>query len=153
MLIYYYKDFFITFSIKKVGVGMKKLFYKIELRLGSMYSDPIGVEHEEIDYYSDGYIVIIGDSFEGYLTDDYIKGKLLENEIEIKVYREKKTASFGISSEDIIEISEDIGYFLISNDNDYDFAYIDFIQKVNNKSKQAEIEKNIVKVKETRMIP
>lgn len=153
MLIYYYKDFFITFSIKKVGVGMKKLFYKIELRLGSMYSDPIGVEHEEIDYYSDGYIVIIGDSFEGYLTDDYIKGKILENEIEIEVYREKKTASFGISSEDMIEIYEGNNYFLISKNNNHDYAGLDFIKKITNKSKQTEIKETIKKVKITRTIP
>ena len=52
---------------------MKKLYYKIELRIERM-DDSNKKEDDWIKYYSTGYVIIDNGNIEGYLTMDLISG-------------------------------------------------------------------------------
>lgn len=131
---------------------MEKTYYKIELRIARK-EQKLNTGKIANYYYSNGYIVITGKAFEGFLTDDYIKGNLEGKEIIIKVFEELETKAFSEEFPKSVKISNNSSYFLVSKDNDNEFALINFIHKIDDSSKQRELEKTIKTVKGTRQIP
>ena len=58
---------------------MKKLYYKIELRIDRM--DDFYIDEDDwIQCYNDGYIIINNDNIEGYLTNDLVFGIISNSE-------------------------------------------------------------------------
>lgn len=131
---------------------MEKTYYKIELRIAREEQKLNTVEIGNY-YYSNGYIIITGKAFEGFLTDDYINGNFEGKELIIKIFEELATKTFGEKFKECVKISNNSSYFLVSKDNDNEFALINFIHKIDDTSKQRELEKTIKTVKRTRQIP
>ena len=64
---------------------MKKLYYKIELRMGEWLLEDKDFSDKEVDmedivgelfYYSDGYIIIEDEVITGFLSNDLITGNI-----------------------------------------------------------------------------
>ena len=129
---------------------MKKTYYKIDFRIGRevLVSTPMEILNY---YYSDGYIVVIENFFEGFLTDDYIQGNIEQKEINIKVYEQSEEKAFKNTFKQSIKISKNHSYFLKSQDSN-EISSIYFFNKIDDLSKQKEIEDTIKKVKISRSI-
>lgn len=129
---------------------MKKTYYKIDFRIGREVS--VSTTMEILNYYySDGYIVVTENFFEGFLTDDYIQGNIEQKEINIKVYEQSEEKAFKNTFKQNIKISKDHSYFLKSQDSN-EISSIYFFNKIDDLSKQKEIEDTIKKVKISRPI-
>ena len=128
---------------------MEKTYYKIELRMGK---EEMEFPTKEISnyYYSNGFAIVSGNYFEGSLTDDYIQGNMEEKELCIKVYEFMKMKTFSNNFADIVKISQNNCYLLVSK---HHIATLYFIEKIDNIEKQKEIEKEIKQVKITRSKP
>lgn len=134
---------------------MKKLYYKIELRIGKwvLYEED-DEEYGELYYFSDGYMIFTDDSFEGYLTNDFLFGDIGENnELYLELLNfdnEKQFLSFSGHFEDI-ELPG--AYALAGLSDQKKFATIKFVELVKDSSKQEEIEKELQRVKQIYFIP
>ncbi len=133
---------------------MKKIYYKIELRIGEWVLHEEDVEYGELYYFSDGYMIFTDDSFEGYLTNDALFGEIGENNelyLELLDFDNKKQfLSFSGHFEDI-ELPG--AYALAGLSDQKKFAAIKFVELVKDSSKQEEIEKELERVKQIYFIP
>lgn len=133
---------------------MKKLYYKIELRIGEWVLYEENVEYGELYYFSDGYMIFTEDSFEGYLTNDILFGDIGENhELYLELLDfddEKQFLSFSGHFEDI-ELPG--AYTLAEVSSRKKFSTIKFVELVKDSSKQEEIEKELERVKQIYSIP
>ena len=133
---------------------MKKIYYKIELRIGEWVLHEEDVEYGELYYFSDGYMIFTGNSLEGYLTNDILYGDIGENHelyFELLDYDdEKKFLSFSGHFEDI-ELPG--AYTLACLSEHGKFGAIKFVEKVKDSVKKKEIEQELKRVKQIYSIP
>lgn len=150
---------------------MKKIYYKIELRMGEWYSEEI--DDEEMDnvglicneeynnrtsigekfYYSDGYVILEDSNLNGFLSNDLISGYITEKEISIEVLEDNIEISYSefFNKFNFIELPGE--YLLQCRDVQYRFGIIKFINKINSLQEQAIIEEEYKRVKEIHLIP
>lgn len=128
---------------------MKKLYYKIELRIERM-DDSNKKEDDWIKYYSTGYVIIDNGNIEGYLTRDLISG-IISNSgrihiqlIEHNENRKDKFHTFSSVCEDLELPGE---YELEEDQNSNIFAKIFFIESVKKVEKQKKIREELKRVK------
>ena len=136
---------------------MKKLYYKIELRIGEwvLYDDDEN-EYGELYYFNEGYMIFTDDSFEGYLTNDVVFGDIWENNelyLELLDFDEEEQLQFLSFSGHFEDIELPGAYTLIGLSEQEKFAAIKFVEPVKNSSKQEEIEKELERVKQIYFIP
>ena len=135
---------------------MKKLYYKIELRMGEwvLYDDDDENEYGELYYFSDGYMIFTDDSFEGYLTNDVLFGDIGENHelyLELLDFDDEKQF---LSFSGYFEYIELPGAYALAGLSDQKkFAAIKFVELVKDSSKQEEIDKELQRVKQIYFIP
>ncbi len=119
---------------------MCAMCYKIELRI-------FGSKEEEYpSYYSDGYLKTKRDSsFEGFLTNDFIEGKIKDNFLEIKLSFNEWNIYIPFKNEfkENIEIP---GRYQVYSDSKC-WAEITFLYKVQDYEEIKKIEKtkNVIK--------
>ena len=134
---------------------MKKLYYKIELRIGEwVLSEEDNEEYGELYYFSDGYMIFTDDSFEGYLTNDMLFGDIgKNNELYLELLNfdnEEQFLSFSGHFEDI----ELPGAYALAGLSEQDkFAFFKVTKRVKDSSEQKEIEKELERVKQIYFIP
>ncbi len=128
---------------------MKKLYYKIELRIERM--DAFNRREDDwIKYYSTGYVIIDNGNIEGYLTMDLISGIISNSErihiqlIEHNENKEDKFHTFSGVCEDLELPGE---YELEEDQNPNIFAEILFIESVKKVAKQKKIRQELKRVK------
>ena len=136
---------------------MKKLYYKIELRIGEwvLYEEE-NEEYGELYYFSDGYMIFTDDSFEGYLTNDILFGDIGENNelyLELLDFDEEEQLQFLSFSGHVEDIELPGAYTLIGLSEQEKFAAIKFVEPIKDFSKQEKIEKELERVKQIYFIP
>ena len=140
---------------------MKKLYYKIELRMGEWIFDTEDRNREieekvgELFYFSDGYIIMENNIITGFLSNDLITGDITESEIFIEILEDSEEeilySSFANEFDSIMFPGK---YLLIRQDIEENpelrnqFAIINFIEKIRDESKQKQIKEQFEKVKE-----
>lgn len=142
---------------------MKKLFYKIEMRMERILKDKItGELTREKTYYSDGYCIIEKGRIKGFFTDDFFQATFTQNTFFVEMIyndykfgengefsKEKFKFSFGLSN-----IDEEIGFssryiFEYKQQSEIDekvLITLDFLSKVTDLTKQKEIKDDLVEV-------
>ena len=129
---------------------MKKLYYKIELRMGEWLLEDKDFSVKEVDmedivgelfYYSDGYVIIEDEVITGFLSNDLITGNLSENEIFIEILEDDEEILKYSSFEEKFDFIELPGeYALTCQDVEENpelenyFAIIKFIKKIEDAS-------------------
>lgn len=128
---------------------MKKLYYKIELRIKRM--DVCNVkENDWTSYVSDGYAIIDGNTIKGFLTNDLIEGIISNYEsmhIQLIEHKENEKDNFFTFSNfsGLIEFPNE--YYLEEDQNKNISAIIRFIKKEENVLRQKRIEEILKSVK------
>ncbi len=126
---------------EKVRKNMKKIYYKVTIRIGWL----VAKMEDQIFYsctsYNTGYVMIENDEFVGFLSIDsfngFYNGRALA--VEIRDYNNKK---FLLFSQVINEFKLPGGFILESEFPDDDrICYLKFEEIVKNNEKQKEIEK------------
>lgn len=118
---------------------MKKLYYKIELRIGKKGNK----KEKDFFYYSDGYIILENNTFEGFLTYDIITGKIDDNELSINIVNYDKNEESTSYSDEFDSITFPELYRLLSVDDIRTFVEINFDKKITDKEEQKNIEREI----------
>ena len=132
-----------------------KLYYKIELRILSLK----GQRNDELDYeticYNDGYIIIIDNEIKGFLTDDYIVGKISEKSLNLEVISNGTIQYLCLESNFQEEIIFPGEYYVHGSINSKEeiLAKIKFVEKISNLSKIEDIDSHLNEVKEIYKIP
>lgn len=145
---------------------MKRLYYKIELRMGEWVSEEdheVDFEKEmvgELFYYSDGYIIIEDKIITGFLSNDLITGNLTEDEIFIEILEDDEKSLKYSSFDNEFDFIELPGEYALTRQDIGDipelqnhFAIINFIARVGESEKQKEIEEELNRVKKIYSIP
>lgn len=130
---------------------MKKIYYEVEVRIYEITSDQDDDVFEELRSFSDGFILLEDDSFEGCLTNDQISGEFDGNELSIEIldYNDE----YWCFSCDADEFQLPGKYILENNIEDESICEITFKEKVTNRNKQIEIETEYERVKEIYLLP
>lgn len=145
----------------------KKLYYKIELRLGNFES---GIDYEDDPsqkfYYSDGYIVLEGNSFTGFLTKDLIVGSIDKNimlielsdldgnhytfydEMEDLILLPERYILLGKGANSLKVLLADLGFNIGNPKQEIFWADINFIESVEDRKEQQEIENELKDTKD-----
>ena len=148
---------------------MKKLYYKIELRMGEWLLEDKDFSVKEVDmedivgelfYYSDGYVIIEDEVITGFLSNDLITGNISKNEIFIEILEDDEEILKYSSFEEKFDFIELPGeYALTCQDVEENpelknyFAIIKFIKKIEDASKQQKINETLKEVKKIYSIP
>ena len=148
---------------------MKKLYYKIELRMGEWLLEDKDFSDKEVDmedivgelfYYSDGYIIIEDEVITGFLSNDLITGNLSKNEIFIEILEKDESILQYSSYGDEFERVELPGKYALTRQDVEEnpelenyFAIIKFIKKIEDASKQQKINETLKEVKKIYSIP
>ena len=141
---------------------MKKLFYKIEMRMGIIFeNEESGELTEERFYYSNGYCIIEEGKIKGFFTDDLFQATFTQNTFFVEMiyndYKfgekgefsiEKFRISFGLSNmdEEIEFPSRYIFEYKQSEADEKVLITLDLLSKVTDITKQAEIKEDLAKV-------
>ena len=148
---------------------MKKLYYKIELRMGEWLLEDKDFSVKEVDmedivgelfYYSDGYVIIEDEVITGFLSNDLITGNLSENEIFIEILEDDEEILKYSSFEEKFDFIELPGEYVLTRQDVEEnpelknyFAIIKFIKKIEDASKQQKINETLKEVKKIYSIP
>ena len=140
---------------------MKKLFYKIEMRMGIIFeNEESGELTEERFYYSNGYYIIEDGEIKGILTDDlfraiftktYISMGILLCDYEFdengEISKEKFKYDFEVKLNQ--EVQFPCQFIFVCNCNETDeeiLTTLNFLSKVTDITKQKEIYDDLVEV-------
>ena len=148
---------------------MKKLYYKIELRMGEWLLEEKDFSDKEVDmediagelfYYSDGYIIIEDEVITGFLSNDLITGNISKNEIFIEILEDDEEILKYSSFEEKFDFIELPGEYALTRQDVEEnpelenyFAIIKFIKKIEDASKQQKINETLKEVKKIYSIP
>lgn len=128
---------------------MKKLYYKIELRIERM-DDSNKKEDDWIKYYSTGYVIIDNGNIEGYLTRDLISGIISNSgriHIQLIEHNENRKDKFNTFSSVWEDLELPGEYELEENQNPSISAKIFFVKPEKEVTKQKIIEEELKQVK------
>lgn len=128
---------------------MKKLYYKIELRIERM-DDSNKKEDDWIKYYSTGYVIIDNGNIEGYLTRDLISGIISNSgriHIQLIEHNENRKDKFNTFSSVCEDLELPGEYELEENQNPSISAKIFFVKPEKEVTKQKIIEEELKQVK------
>lgn len=128
---------------------MKKLYYKIYVRIGEYDSEKGG----NFFYYSDGYIIIKNNAFEGFLTYDIITGKIDDNKLSISIANYNKNKESTNYSDEFESITFPELYRLHCDDDKWTFIEINFNERITDIKEHKKIEHEISIVKSLHTIP
>lgn len=105
--------------------------------------------NKKVFYVSDGYILIENDLFEGYLTNDYIKGNYQKQNIYFKLFMvEYNDSSFYFSEfRDKIDYLEIPGKYDIKCMNTQAIFHLDIREIIRNPFDIKKIENNLKEIK------
>lgn len=138
---------------------MKKLFYKIEMRIGNAFVDEetSDIIIGENFYYSDGNCIIEDGKIAGYFTNDLFKAVFNEKNFAMSMILyddytnedsyEKYTFKANLNEE--IEFPSQLVLVLVYQNGESDEKFLvtlDFLSKVTDITKQAEIKEDLAKV-------
>ena len=148
---------------------MKKLYYKIELRMGEWLLEDKDFSVKEVDmedivgelfYYSDGYVIIEDEVITGFLSNDLITGNISKNEIFIEILEDDEEILKYSSFEEKFDFIELPGEYALTRQDVEEnpelknyFAIIKFIKKIEDASKQQKINETLKEVKKIYSIP
>lgn len=140
---------------------MKRLFYKIEMRMGSIYTDEESGElTEERFYYSNGYCVIEDGEIKGFLTDDLFKATITQTTFSIdmlccdyesdengKLSEEYFGYNFKVKLNEKVKFPSRFIFMCKYSETDENILIaLDFLSEVTDISKQNEIYYDLVEV-------
>lgn len=128
---------------------MKKLYYKIYVRIGKCK----GKKEKDFFYFSDGYIVIENNAFEGFLTYDIITGKIDDNKLSINIVNYDKNEESTSYSDEFDSITFPELYRLSCDDDIGTFMEINFAEKITDIEEHKKIEEEITAVRKIHPIP
>lgn len=128
---------------------MKKLYYKIYVRIGKCN----GKKEKDFFYFSDGYIVIENNAFEGFLTYDIITGKIDDNKLLINIVNYDKNEESTSYSDEFDSITFPELYRLLCDDDIGTFMEINFAEKITDIEEHKKIEEEITAVRKIHPIP
>ena len=137
---------------------MKKLYYEIELRIGewSIYEDAFK-EYGDLYYFSEGYIILENDCFEGFLANDIMLGEIDKNnetdELYIELLDYNIDEEFMSFSGQLESVEFPGSYILAGLSECQKFAAIKFIKSIIDPFKQKSIEEELKRVKKIHTIP
>lgn len=143
---------------------MKKLFYKIEMRMGIIFeNEESGELTEERFYYSNGYCIIEDGEIKGILTDDLFRVIFTKTYISMEILlcdyafdengeisKEKFKYDFEVKLNQ--EVQFPCQFIFVCNCNETDetdekiLTTLNFLSKVTDITKQKEIEDDLVEL-------
>ncbi len=140
---------------------MKKLFYKIEMRMGIIFeNEESGELTEERFYYSNGYCIIEDGEIKGILTDDLFRAIFTKTYISMEILlcdyafdengeisKEKFKYDFEVKLNQ--EVQFPCQFIFVCNCNETDekiLTTLNFLSKVTDITKQKEIYDDLVEV-------
>ena len=140
---------------------MKKLFYKIEMRMGIIFeNEESGELTEERFYYSNGYCIIEDGEIKGILTDDLFRAIFTKTYISMgillcdyafdengEISKEKFKYDFEVKLNQ--EVQFPCKFIFVCNCNETDekiLTTLNFLSKVTDITKQKEIYDDLVEV-------
>lgn len=138
---------------------MERLYYKLEMRMGSIFKDD---ESDELlvenFYYSDGYCIIEDGKIKGFLTDDLFKAVFTKRKFAMEMlycdydwdengvlFKERLRYTFNAVLNEKIELPAKIIFSHEYEDsNENILITLDFLSKVTDIDKQNEIYEDLV---------
>ncbi len=133
------------------------MYYKVELRILSLK----GQRNDELDYetiyYSDGYIIIIDNEIEGFLTDDYIVGEMSGKLLTLEIKSMRSIIKHPKFKANMLKETLFLGeyyFYFYGNDSTIESIFkINFVEEIVNPSKIEDINSLLKDVKGIYKIP